>query len=70
MTATLRKPAAKPPRKPCPCGKPAIRYKGSAPCCARCHAIEQRLEEENRRQGGLDCAAHPANRLHRKEVTA
>ncbi len=66
----MPKPSAKPHVHYCPCGKVAVKFKGSAHCCADCDRIEQRLELENRRLGGLDCAAHPANQNHRKEMHA
>lgn len=61
----MPKPSAKPPRKPCPCGQPAVKFKGSAPCCDRCDRAEQRMETENRRLGAFASLDRSEQQLQR-----
>jgi len=49
----------------CPCGEPAVRYKGSAWCCQRCHDIEERLEAG---QKGMDKVRPPVRSARLEEV--
>ena len=63
----MPKPTAKPHVHYCPCGAPAVKFKGSSHCCDRCDRIEQRLETENRRLGAfasLENAEHQNQPAH------